>query len=478
MVIYNICIVSAFRETFNKYHTLNRMKVCINSQTPVVRFKISYGDLLDKYGDLPDPLDLGELEEGIDYEFTPGGVTNMLYPAVNNMLTSGFLEKVVWVSLGVNYPPRLSTGNLTISHVEIEERVLRNYTTFKEGLWSEIHGIGKSKFKQDEFNAYAIYNWENAKKMFEYMSDTDLFYVQDFQLLMTGTFIGPSAPAVLRWHIPFVPEKMGTFARRVVIKGMESFDAVVVSTRRDLEGLIKSDYRGRAYQLYPYIDENEWKDAPPPHELEKLKEKIGLRPDERLVTVVARMDRIKSQDIAIKAFALASKREKLKLALVGDGSFSSSSKGGLSVGKGRAWRAELERLVKELGLEDKVIFLGHSPKEELRAAYYLSSVVVLSSSLEGFGITVLEAWASKKPVVVSSGCGVSELVVNDSNGYVFQPGDFETASQMILKAIGSASDRLGENGFESSKQCFLTTAIEREKKIFEEVGREFKLDQE
>ncbi|MCL4447237.1 MAG: glycosyltransferase family 4 protein [Thermoplasmatales archaeon] len=453
------------------------MKICVNSQTPIVRFKLSYEDLLEKYGNLADPLDINSLEEGVDYEFTPGGVTNMLYPAVNSMLEDGFLEKVVWVSLGINYPPRLSKGNLMISHVEVDEKVLRNYTTFKEGLWSEIHGVGKVRFTQEEFNAYATYNWENAKRMFEYIRDIDLFYVQDFQLLVTGTFIGPSAPAVLRWHIPFVPEKMGAFARRIVVKGMESFDAVVVSTRRDLEGLIKSDYRGRAYQLYPYIDPRDWVNPPSSDEVEKLREKIGLKPDEKLVIIVARMDRIKSQDVGIKAFALASKKEKLRLALIGNGSFSSSSKGGLGFGKGAIWRAELEKLVKELGLEGKVVFLGHSPKEELKAAYYLSSAVLLTSSLEGFGITVLEGWTNRKPAVVSSGCGVSELVVNDSNGYVFQAGDFESASEMIVKAIGSAADRLGEYGYESSKQCCLNVAVEREKKIFEEVGKEFKLDQ-
>ena len=453
------------------------MKICVDSQTPVVRFKLSYEDLLEKYGNLSDPLDIQSLEEGIDYEFTPGGVTNMLYPSVKSMLEDGFLDRVVWVSLGINYPPRLSIGNLMISHVEIDERVLRNYTIFKEGLWSEIHGVGKTRFTQDEFNAYATYNWENAKKMFEYIRDIDLFYVQDFQLLMTGTAIGPAAPAVLRWHIPFVPEKMGKFARRIVVKGMESFDAVVVSTRRDLEGLIKSDYRGRAYQLYPYIDPKEWINPAETEEVEKLRKKIGLKEDEKLVIIVARMDRIKSQDVGIKAFAIASKKAKMKLALIGNGSFSSSSRGGLGFGKGASWKSDLEKLVKELNLVGSVIFLGHSSREELKAAYNLASVVLLTSSLEGFGITVLEGWTNKKPTVVSSGAGVSELVVNDSNGYVFPSGDFETAAEMILKAIGNAADRLGENGFESSKQCYLSVAVEREKKIFEEVGTEFKLDQ-
>ena len=452
------------------------MKICVNSQTPIVRFKLSYNDLLEKYGELPDPLDIQSLEEGIDYEFTPGGVTNMLYPSVKTMMEEGFLEKVVWVSLGVNYPPRLSMGNLTISHVEVDERVLRNYTGFKEGLWSEIHGAGRSKFTQEEFNAYATYNWQNSTKMFEYMRDVDLFYIQDFQLLMTGTAIGPAAPAILRWHIPFVPEKMGTFARRIIVKGMESFDAVVVSTRRDLEGLIKSDYRGRAYQLYPYVDPREWTDPPSSSEFDKFKEKVGLKADEKLVVIVARMDRIKSQDIGIRAFAKAAKKEKLRLVLIGNGSFSSSSRGGLGFRKGGAWRTELEGLVKELKLEDKVTFLGHSSKDELKAAYSLASVVLLTSTLEGFGMTILEGWVNKKPVVVSSGTGVSELVINGSNGYVFPAGDFDTASEMLLSAVGEGSEKLGENGYESAKQCYLSAGVEIEKKIFEEVGKEFKLD--
>lgn len=461
---------------FNNLPDLYRMKICINSQTPIIRFKLSYEDLLEKYGDLPDPLDINYLEEGIDYDFTPGGVTNMLYPSVKSMIQEGFLDKVVWVSLGINYPPEVSMGNLLISHVEVDEHVLRNYTTFKEGLWNEIHGVGKARFTPAEFNAYASYNWVNATRMFDFIKDTDLFYVQDFQLLMTGTAIGPTAPAVLRWHIPFVPEKMGTFARRIVVKGMESFDAVVVSTRRDLEGLIKSDYRGRAYQLYPYIDPRDWVDPPAERELEDLRAKIGLKKDEKLILIVARMDRIKSQDVGIKAFALAAKKKKLKLVMIGNGSFSSSSKGGLGFGKAATWKAELQKLVKELRIEDKVVFLGHSSKEELKAAYNIASLILLPSSLEGFGITVLEGWANKKPVVVSSGAGVSELVVNDSNGYVFPAEDFETASKMILKSIGSSADRLGEYGFESSKQCCLAIAVEREKAIFEETGKAFRLD--
>lgn len=81
--------------------------------------------------------------------------------------------------------------------------------------------------------------------MLEFWNEMDVSYVQDFQLLMTGGLIGPPAPAVMRWHVPFVPENLPFLTRRAVVKWIEAFDAVVVSTRRDLEGLIKGAYRGR-----------------------------------------------------------------------------------------------------------------------------------------------------------------------------------------------------------------------------------------
>ncbi|MEM0128495.1 MAG: glycosyltransferase family 4 protein [Thermoplasmatales archaeon] len=453
------------------------MKICVNSQTPVVRFKLSYENLLEKYGTLSDPLNVKELEEGVDYEFTPGGVTNMIFPSVKKMIQNGSISNAVWVALGVNSPPNVIVDDILISHVEIEENVLREYTWFKENLWNEIHGISNGKFTTDGFRAYAHYNWINARKMFDYIKDADIFYIQDFQLLLTGTFIGPPAPALLRWHVPLVPSVLSDLSKRIIIKGMESFDAVIVSTRRDLEGLVNSDFRGKAFQLYPYIDPGEWYPPAGNDEIDKLKEKIKLKDDEKLIVLVARMDRIKSQDVGIKALAILSKKIKCKLLLIGNGSFSSSQKGGLGYGKGASWRRELENISRELGVSDRVFFMGHSTQEELKAAYSLSSVVLLTSNIEGFGITVLEGWIHKKPVVVSSGAGASELVINGSNGYVFPAGDYEKAAEMILKAITGDPDKLGEYGYESARQCLIDVSVEREKAILDETSKQFRLEQ-
>ncbi len=446
------------------------MKVCINSQTPLLRFKLSYEELIEKYGFLDDPVDISSLEQNVDYTSSPGGVTAMIYPLMNYMIDSNYVSSVVWVSLGVNYPPKVRMGKLLLSHVELEEKHLRKYTVFKESLWSAIHGVEKPSI--DGYTYYAYYNWVNAERLLEHLGEIDVYYIQDFQLLLTGQMIGPSAPAVLRWHVPFKPENLTPLFLKFVLKAMEGFDSIVVSTRRDLEGLIKTAYHGRAYQIYPFIDPRVWQ-KPSRNELDNIKEIIGLQNDEQLILMVARMDRIKSQDTAIKAIARL-KDKKLKLALVGNGSFSSSSKGGLAYGKGSSWRVQLQELANKLGVSDKVLFLGYLTHDQLRSIYNLASSVILTSRIEGFGITVLEGWMNKKPVVVSDGAGVSELVVEGSNGYVFTADDDQQLAEKIERTLSPASDKLGENGFETAKQCTIDIAAQREKTVLEETMAQYR----
>jgi glycosyltransferase involved in cell wall biosynthesis len=443
------------------------MRACINSQTPFVRFNLTGDELVKKYGSLPDPVDLSRFKEGTDYEFSPGGVTAMVYPLVKKMVATGYLDKVVWVCLGVNYPKHVKVGDILVDHIEIPKETLQEYTAFKENLWSEIHGLPSGNITNQEFRGYARYNWANSEMLLSYRDDVDFFYVQDFQLLLTGGVIGAPAPAVLRWHVPFAPENLSPLTHRGIIKWIESFDAVVVSTRRDLEGLVKSAYRGRAHQVYPFVDPAEWSSRVPSKAEDSIRERVGLKRGEDLLLVVARMDRMKSQDLAIRAFARLKRGSKIRLALIGNGSFSSSGKGGLGASKGEAWSAELKELVARLGVQDSVSFLGHVSGDELRAAYSLSSLLLLPSRIEGFGLSVVEGWMNKKPAVVSKGAGVSELVIEGSNGYTFKPGDDEGAAEAIFQGLHDA-EKLGENGFETAKQCYLDVAVEREKEILTE----------
>ena len=147
--------------------------------------------------------------------------------------------------------------------------------------------------------------------------------------------------------------------------------------------------------------------------MESVTQKIGLKPDEKLLLMVARMDRIKSHNVAYQGALIRKGHGKIPFsALIGNGSFSSSKKGGLGHGKGGRWRAQLEALVKELHLEGSVSFLGYVSFDELKAAYSLASVVLLTSGSKG---SVLACWKdgqTRSRWVVSKGAGTQELVVD------------------------------------------------------------------
>ncbi|MEM3857060.1 MAG: glycosyltransferase family 4 protein [Thermoprotei archaeon] len=449
------------------------MKVCVNSQTPFLRFVLNYSELLDKYGQLDDPVELSTLEQGSDYNYSPGGVTAMVYPLLKKMTESGGVESAVWVSLGVNYPPRVKDGNILLSHVELDEGSLKGYTNFKEALWRSLHGLPTGELNAADYQAYTKYNWLNAERLLHYVGAVDVFFIQDFQQLLTGQLIGPSAPAVLRWHVPMQPQFLDPRMRKFILKAMEGFDSVIVSTRRDMEALVSSAYHGHAYQVYPYIDESKWS-QPSKNVAQSVRDSLGLKEDETLLLHVARMDPIKSQDVAIRALArIKNRNQKVKLALVGNGSFSSSSRGGLGYGKAKNWRTGLEALCRELGVADSVMFLGYQDDERVKALYSIACAVLLTSKIEGFGITVLEAWQNHKPVIVSSGAGASELVVDGSNGYVFRAGDDLQLAEKIELTLSSDVQKLGDFGYETSRACTLNLSMDRVKTILEETVSSF-----
>ncbi|MCP8312994.1 MAG: glycosyltransferase [archaeon] len=452
---------------------MGKLRICVNNQTPLIRFKLGYPELLEKYGTLIEPIDLRMLVEGEDYEYTPGGVTAMVYPLLKRMIKEGIIAEPRWVSLGPNAPSQVLVNGMMLYNVSLEDRDIPLYSNFKEGIWQEIHGLGQMEIKPSEYEAYTRYNWVTAQLLLKLVPEVDLFWIHDFQQLQIGNLIGPSAPAILRWHIPFHLENLSKRLRTFILKNIEAFDAMIVSTRRDLEGLISAGYRGKAYQIYPCLEPDKW-DRPSNNALNKFKDSFKLK--ENFMLLVARMDVIKGQDIAIKALSLLKNWfPGLKLVLVGDGSFTSSGAGGLSHPKGVIWRKELQKLAKELKVEDSVVFTGYSKDEELKAAYTLADAVIVTSRSEGFNLTTIEGWLYRKPVIVSRGAGSSELVNEGVNGYTFDPNNPKDLAEKIglLLMKKEASIKMGENGLHTSRQCYVDNAVKRLTVIFDEAIKQF-----
>ncbi len=94
----------------------------------------------------------------------------------------------------------------------------------------------------------------------------------------------------------------------------------------------------------------------------------------------------------------------------------------LVAGKGPA-KADIEALVDELGLQDKVVFAGFVPDEELPMYYNAADIAVSASKFETQGLSILEAMASGKPVACRNGRAFAEIVKDGVNGYLFDDLD-------------------------------------------------------
>lgn len=90
------------------------------------------------------------------------------------------------------------------------------------------------------------------------------------------------------------------------------------------------------------------------------------------------------------------------------------------------------KLSKELGIFDKVIFMGCVSNEDLPKCYACADMLVLPSiSTESFGLVLVEAMACGKPVIASNLPGVRTVVDHNVNGFLVQPGDVEDLTEKI-----------------------------------------------
>lgn len=109
-------------------------------------------------------------------------------------------------------------------------------------------------------------------------------------------------------------------------------------------------------------------------------------------------------------------------------------------------RPELERLVEESGVADRVIFLGFVDERTKIDLLRTSWVHGLASAKEGWGITVVEAGACGTPSVASDSPGLREAVVDGATGLLVQHGNVDALAAAIRRLVTDPRlrGRLGE----------------------------------
>lgn len=182
-------------------------------------------------------------------------------------------------------------------------------------------------------------------------------------------------------------------------------------------------------------------------ELVGVAKKYHLNGAFKKVLFVGRLEKEKSIDVTIRAIQLVSTNIDVKFFVIGVGSE----------------RDELEKLVTELGVGNRVVFLGGLPDEDVRRIYSFCDLFVTSSIVELQGLVVMEAMASGLPIVSSQGMALHELVEEGRNGYIFPNGNYKTAAKKILMVLGNSkkAEDMGKASLELIKKHDFESTLDK-----------------
>ena len=149
----------------------------------------------------------------------------------------------------------------------------------------------------------------------------------------------------------------------------------------------------------------------------------GPRPENSLIVTNSADTPLKGLNFLIEAVAEIRQKQPIKLTVIGQ-----PKKDGI-----------IENLVAKLGVSDIVHFTGRIENEEFADYYAKSTIAVVPSLYEGFGIPAAEAMASGVPLISTSGGALPE-VVGDA-GMIVPPADAKALAGAITQLLNAPEER-------------------------------------
>lgn len=175
--------------------------------------------------------------------------------------------------------------------------------------------------------------------------------------------------------------------------------------------------------------------------------------DEKILAHVSNLRPVKRVLDVIRIFHKVQKEIPSKLIMVGDGPD----------------KEKADLLAKELGVKDKVLFLGKS--DEIRKILCLTDLFLLPSETESFGLAALEAMAAHTPVISSNTGGLSEVNEHGVTGFLSDVGDVDDMAKNAVFLLSDTErlDKFKRQAFESAHQFSIETILPKYVQMYERV---------
>lgn len=256
-------------------------------------------------------------------------------------------------------------------------------------------------------------------------------YTPFFYAAIAAKFAGARARVIFTEHGRHFPDAVSwrrRWANRLVLRHLAH--SITAVCRFSAEALATKDgFPLRTVIIVPNGIEF-WK-YQRAEDRQALQRRLGLHPDRRHVTIVARFHPVKDHATLVRAFSsVAASLPDVDLLLVGDGPL----------------RGAIETQARELHLADRVKLVGI--QSNVSEWLHVSDVFVLSSLSEAASITLLEAMACGLPVVVTAVGGNPELVRHELDGLLVPRGDAEAMADCLSQLLHDPmrASTMGQSG--------------------------------
>lgn len=178
-------------------------------------------------------------------------------------------------------------------------------------------------------------------------------------------------------------------------------------------------------------------------EKKKLKEKLGIKEDDKILLTISRLVGWKKVDRTIKAMpAIIKKYPKTKLLIVGEG----------------PERKCLIKMVSDLKLEDCVLFTGAVSRDELSTYYNIADIFISLYDLSNVGNPLLEAMSYGKCIVTLDVGDTKEFIKHDYNGILIKSDGLGNLADYVVELLkdNGKCERLGKNAKKFAEESFWT----------------------
>lgn len=263
--------------------------------------------------------------------------------------------------------------------------------------------------------------------------------------LVVGPLARPWPP-----QTPGVRSARAEIAFRALTRAAEPFQrraltrVLPLAATPDVVDALRPEWRPRAKHLPLGVDTNSFT--------------ASALPDDPAVLAIGALAPRKGIRELVEAFAaVRAACPRARLTLAGDG-------------PERRW---IERRIVELGIADGVELLGAVPPEAMPALLARTTVLVNASRGEPFGMSILEAMATARPVVAVDQGGPASLVVDGLGGRLVPPAERLELAEPLIQVLTdrAAAERMGKfNRTRIEREFSLAAVLDNLEGVYEEAA--------